>query len=240
MKALEDTDRINTYKIEAARFSYLMFQNAWDLLQTEVATVLALSDLNESKAVAISAAALAAVDHAMRFCNVLTQIKGMKRSEPGITAVYRIKKAIEDVRNHIQHIDQSAHKADARTYPILGAVSWPSADGRRSFTTSLGTVPEGTMFHTLSFDQELGRYVGGITLSVGKFDLELERIMPALQAGEDQLARWLAAKGHLSTNDLQPSSASMGPLLAPGRRFVRGNFIFTDTAPAGVHPEAGE
>ena len=230
MKALHDTDRINTYKIEAARFSYLMFRTSWALLQAEVGTVTRAEDLNEPKALAITAAAHAAVDHGMRFCNLVTQIKGMKKSDPGLAAIYSIKKSLEDVRNHIQHVDQSAHKSDPETYPILGAIAWPSADGKWSFTTSLGTNPHGTTFNTLSFDQELQRYVGGITLSVGKYDLQFERIAPALEAGEAQLTRWLAAKKHLSDNELAPTAASMGPLEVPGQRFVRGKFLFTDSS----------
>lgn len=129
MKLLRDADRINTYKIEAARFSYLMFRNSWQLLQAEVSPISRAEEVVEAKAVAITSAALAVVDHGMRFCNVVTQIKGMRKAEPGISAIYKIKKSLEDVRNHIQHVDQSAHKADPEFYPILGAVSWASSMG---------------------------------------------------------------------------------------------------------------
>jgi len=147
-----------------------------------------------------------------------------------LAAIYGIKKSLEDVRNHIQHVDQSAHKSDPETYPILGAITWASSDGKLSFTTSLGTNPHGTAFHTLTYDKGSKRFVGGITLGVGNFDLQFERIVPALEAGEAQLARWLTAKKHVSDIELAPMAVSMGPLETPGRQFVRGRFLFTDSS----------
>ena len=226
MKSLSNLiDRHELYKIDAARLTYLVAEQAFE----DTKVYLALIE-KEGCSAKISVALLGSVwqyvDGSFRFFKVLSQIRGLQHKDQRFVRLEKIFPKIVKIRNFIQHLDSGIPKLGDDVYPILGAVSWAAPDRRTSFTVALGALPKGTNFHSLPFDVEQRIYEDEIILNIDTFALKGKETFSALALAREYLDGWLFETKKLADEEFAPTFMSVGSIdiAQPGLKFTRIKF----------------
>lgn len=197
-------DRKEIYKIDAARYSYLIISLSF----TELIDCLRKVEKDKkSLSNGLTAIRLAwqFIDYGFRFSRLLRQIRNLKQNDPVYKISNRRLQNIEKARNFIQHLNSSIPKADYIMYPVLGAISWPSQDLQKSFTLSLGTFPSGTHFHSLAYDRHEQHYIDTINISIDTFSVNIKESYGLLSDCSAHFEAWLSSIGILTDIDAKPN-----------------------------------
>ena len=173
MKALNQTDCTFTYKLECARFSFIVLETRWRHLRFALDGN-ASGEIKEEIAIELLSAAWKIVDFSSRFLNILKTMRGFPKKDARFVLLAKIENTLTKVRNYTQHVDEASHKHNgAETYPILGALAWSNQNGKLSTSMCVGTLPPETFFHTVGFDTTTGKYVDDVLLGAGNHTLSL-------------------------------------------------------------------
>ena len=219
-------DRMTTYSVEAARYSYKMMASSFSSLQD------ALDSVEHSGAttgidLSIFMSAWQFIDMGFRFGRVLAQVRGLKHKNENYKKVEKALIDIEKARNYIQHLNSQLSQLTGEIYPILGAISWASKDRQKSFICALGAMPEGTSFHSLSFDTVKKEFLNDIILNIDTFSINLTQCNQQMEYGIEYLTTWADENGYLLTDDSSPSIAIIPALNGiTTERYVRIYFDF--------------
>lgn len=223
MKNLRNiTNRQIVYRIEAGRFSYLILSESYNDLTAALLTT-ETEGVDCRKAVTAFRNAWQFIDNAFRFSTVISQIKGFRHKDERFKIVEKTAVQIERARNFIQHLNSGIPGLSDEIYPILGAISWPSRDGKSSYTISLGALPDGTHFNSLGYNKEEKAYKPDILLDVDTFSVNLSESFRAMTSGSEYLNEWLSAQEMIAEQDITPNFMVAGPLdnVPSNMKFVR-------------------
>jgi hypothetical protein len=167
------------------------------------------------------------IDMGFRFGRMLGQIRGLKHKEIGYIKVEKAMIDVEKARNYIQHLNSQIPQLTSDTYPILGAISWPSKDLQVSYTLALGTLPPGTSFNSLSYDSKNKSFLPDIILFIDTFSVNLSKSYQLFCDGNACLSDWIITNGYSSDVDLQPSYAIVPAIStkAPTKRYVGSDLL---------------
>jgi len=198
MKIIGNTeDRVMVYKIEAARFSWLIIEQAYKklienlkLLTTEYTHDLALNTITTTWAI---------IDNSFRFLRLMEQLRGLKHKN--IQDALNYVEKIENFRNYIQHLNTEVNKLPEEIYPILGAISWPSNDLLESFAISVGTIPPGTIMNSLAFNVLTKKCQPDIIFNALNYSLNISELFKIINKTNNYLNEWLMENNFLINKD---------------------------------------
>jgi hypothetical protein len=219
-------DRITIYSVEAARFSYKMMASSFSSLQD---TLDAVENNGATRGIdlAIFMSAWQFIDMGFRFGRVLAQVRGLRHKDESYKNVEKALIDIEKARNYIQHLNSQLSQLAGEIYPILGAILWASKDKQKSFICALGAMPEGTHFHSLSFDTVKKEFVDDIILNIDTFAINLTRCNQQMKDGIEYLTVWANENGYSFTDDSSPGIGIVPALNGiTTERYVRLYFDF--------------
>lgn len=215
MKAIKSEDTGEVNKIEAARYTFLTLQAAFDRLIRLPIRDFESDPLTEAGAIEVLHDAWSIVDYGNRFCQVSESIKGLKRKEPRREAMMAAAKSLNPIRNYIQHLKAETNPKLDEMAPILGALSWCSANGKQSFTLTLGTLPIGAALNSLGADAATNRYADQLLLDVGPQNVDLKTVYSALAGMFQYIEEHLQQADMLWPDDLVPVLLTTGELCGP-------------------------
>ena len=215
MKAIKSEDSGEINKIEAARYTFLTLQAAFDRLIRLPLRDFAANPLTEAEAIEVLHDAWSIVDYGNRFCQVSESIRGLKRKDPRREAMMAAARSLNPIRNYIQHLKAETSTKLDEIAPILGALSWCSADGKQSFTLTLGTLPTGAALNSLGADATTNRYADQFLLDVGPENVDLKQVYFALADMFQYIEEHLQQAGMLWPEDLIPVLLTTGELRGP-------------------------
>jgi hypothetical protein len=230
MKAVTNAvDSQSVYRIEAARLSFELLNQAFDELKD---TLIAIEqkesfEYEYKDALNVIKFGLNFVDYTHRFFTVLSQIRRLKHKNERFQAAEIYAKKLVRVRNFAQHLNDEIPKMTNETYPILGAISWASYDRSTSRTISLGTLPSGTTFHTLAYDTKEQVYNKSIVLNIGNLEIDLTETRNSMVLVQQYFSEWLTENHFLSDEDVLPNVLVANQLEVPSNtaRYLRAKFI---------------
>lgn len=218
-------DRMSVYKIEAARFSFIMMEKSYQNLISTLRIIENESTPNESVVEAIMQV-WQFVDMAFRFFRVFSEIRGIKHKDQRVVNCKKANAKLTQARNFIQHLNTMIPKVTEEIYPILGAISWASKNLNYSFVITLGTHPKGTSFHSLPYEKSKHKFMDDIALNVDTISVSIKEVYQAMQTANIYLSEFLVAENYLSNDELIPFKAKINSLNfgAVGTNFTRVKF----------------
>jgi hypothetical protein len=236
MRRLKIDNRLEAYKIEAIRYTYVFATNANENLKTAL-NKMDSSEINEPDVITALSSCWQIIDNSFRFLRLLQQVKGIRKKEIWMASVAKLDPSVEKFRNYIQHINSHVPRIQPEIYPILGVISWPSKNNQQSNSASMGGNPTGTMINTLSFDTSIGEYLPGIIFNADVFKIDISNLMKSLQLIRDGFDNWLSENSLFGDGENRASFTKMGSLKKISEnRYVRLKVSFDRT----VDPESGE
>lgn len=221
------SDRITTYGIEAAKYSYKIMESSFSEMQNHLDKIKD-ETVSDDIALFVFKSIWQFIDMSFRFGRLLAQIRGLKHRESRYCNAEHALVSIQKARNYIQHLNSQIPSVSDEIYPVLGAVSWASKDKKKSFTMALGMLPTGTSFHSLSFDTRSKEFLSDTILNIDTFSVNITACNKSMQAGFEYLTEWLDANGYTSPKDPVHNIAVVSALNlgAKTKRYLRVKFDF--------------
>ena len=204
MKQLSNiSDRADIARIESIRVSYQICYDAFE----ELCELLKSNDQkpNFSEVIKLLRKAWELIDFANRFATLLIQMRGMKHKDPRMKALIDLKPTIDEMRNLVQHLTTELLSLPANPAPVLGALTWTSADRLTGRTACVGYLPSGTNVNSAAFDRTTGLLVPDIILNAMDHAINLSETMNVLKGANEQFQELLISNSWLGDEESKPS-----------------------------------
>lgn len=214
MKALQGIEnRKQIFVLDALRYSLLGERRAY-------ARVVRLSRSmegrpfparpRESTALAALGSAWQMVDIVYRARGLIRQVKGMSQRSPQVQLFMRETARVEGLRNFFQHLNSSIAGLTAKSYPIMGVLSWVGRDPMMSYSISIGHWTKDTEAHTLAVDTWKNTFVVPLQLDAATTSLNLAAVHEHSIRISAFVERWLNKQGFVSATDIGVSVMRFG------------------------------
>jgi hypothetical protein len=162
----------------------------------------------ERTAVAAYAEAWQCIDMTHRARGLARQIRGMSQKAPEFQKFIRATDRIDVFRNHLQHLNTNIPKIVGSTNPVLGAMSWLTANPRVCMTVSIGRGDKDCHYHTLVFDSVELIFTSTFLFTAGGLDVDLTKTNATCRGFESHLDQWLREQ-HM----LEPTTQRVGTVI---------------------------
>ena len=211
MKQLQNLyDRKQIYLVEAARLSFFILKKSYDELIKTLREIEVNSRVNYEQSILSTQNVWQFVDYSYRLFMLMGQIPGLSQRDTRYQVAQRNSKPLDDARNFFQHLNSSVSKLEEKSYPLIGAIAWPSSDLKSSFVITMGTLPAGTQLATIAYDTWQKEFTPHIWLHFGNFAFNVSDCFSTMQKLNEYLNDWLKKLGALSANDGSPTFMAFG------------------------------
>ena len=132
------------------------------------------------------------VDVCHRIRRLIARTPGIKHNEPWLQLFLRKTEEIEELRNHIQHLDSGISALPLNWTPVLGTLSWVSfSDDQKCLTTMLGSLEDGITNNSITYDRVGQSFTTKIELVAGNHCAPILDLVTDMTNLQDQLRMWV-------------------------------------------------
>lgn len=155
--------------------------------------------------------AIAFVDFAFRFGQVVANLPFIRRDHPAMKKLATELKPAEKSRHHLQHLRNELSQDETIDYPLLGALSW--VNGITTYTVSF-SQPGPSSIPSVVFDTKKMEWVSTHTFVVKHVYVDLDRTLAEMHSAFD----WI--RSGLVSSDPNFTDLKWGPTYAMAIKFV--------------------
>jgi hypothetical protein len=193
-----DLSRRQVLFIDGLRLSAQMAAGSLQLLEDLLNDADADGDSAKTVPVRALIHAYGVVDAIYRFRELTRNMPGLKK-DAGYTLLLQRTEYAEDVRHHLQHLNQELGSVEEQRAPALGVVTWMRGSSNsgvliRTFAAVPGTFYPEAAFSSGVIDRErlpVSDAVTNIRLVAGRHDVDLDKLVGAAFAFMAGIARSL-------------------------------------------------